>query len=143
VANYSNIPKSLKKETVQEFEVEDFAELLISKHHTVATLRSKVKTFGLSKEQEKKALNRVDFAEKRVDKPLSWSYTFLFILFPFGQLLTTKFKHLFWRSLDDSNLMNVKEKRRLGFKRQVDEYYIYSIVGIFTYITVFTIASLI
>jgi len=141
VANKTYITKDLKKETVLQFEVEDFAHFLISKHHTVATLRSKVKGFGLPLEQEKRILNRIDYAEQRVEKPLSWFETFLFILIPFGHVLTNKLIHSFGRTSKDSHSIHLKEERRLGFQRRVLEYYIYSIVGICTYATIIVIAS--
>lgn len=133
--------KRLTKETISTFEVEDFAHFLISKHHTVSTLRAKVKGFSLPSNQEKKILDRIDFAEKRVEKPLSWGETFLLIVIPFGYILTSKMGSMIIGSQEDSDLFDLEKEKRLGFKRRVAEFYIYSIVGICTYVAVISIAS--
>ncbi|MEQ6124248.1 hypothetical protein AAON49_08620 [Pseudotenacibaculum sp. MALMAid0570] len=118
--------KELLESTVLQFEIEDFAHLMIDKRYDFSSLKKKVCDLPLSNDNRKIVLQRIDFANKRINKPLSWSETILFILLPFGR----------FNRYVKSTFINTEEELRLGFKRRVDEFVIYSIVGIVMYVLV-------
>lgn len=132
--------KRLEKENALEFEVEDLAHLIISKQYDLNSLKSHISRLDLSSEEKNRLLMRTDWAYDRIHRPLDITETIFLILIPFGHLNTWRLKYLFKiRPLEDSDILNVKEQRRLGFKRKVDEFYIYSIIGVLTYLAIILI----
>tara|TARA_R110001632_G_scaffold89433_5_gene192845 strand:+ start:6436 stop:6819 length:384 start_codon:yes stop_codon:yes gene_type:complete len=115
--------KTLEKENILQYEVENFVHLIVQKTETFQSLKNKVHHFSLTEEDNAKVIKRIEFANRRILKPLSNSKTFMFILFPFG--IVTK--------LAGNNLFDVEEQKRLGYYTRVKEFYIYSFVGVAFY----------
>jgi len=124
--------KKLEKETILNFEVEDFSHYLYQGKSTPQSLKNTIHNLDISEEGRIKVLKRVDYAEKRIKKPLSNSETFLYIIIPFGVV----FGH--W-AFSKTNFIDLQEEKRLGYYTRVKEFYLYSKVGLAFY---FIVASL-
>tara|TARA_R110002073_G_scaffold8207_5_gene45841 strand:- start:54638 stop:55024 length:387 start_codon:yes stop_codon:yes gene_type:complete len=116
--------KELDKETILDFEVEDFANYIYEKKIAIPSLKSKIHNFSLSKENQDKVLKRIKFSEQRLNKPLSTSEKILLLFFPFG-IVNRLYKNDFF---------NIKEEFDLGYKKRVNQFFRYSVISMLAYI---------
>jgi hypothetical protein len=118
--------KGLEKENILEFKVENFVYLMTKEEETFQSLKHKVHNLSLPEEDNAKVIKRIEYANARVLKPLSNSEIFLFIFIPFG--IVTR--------LARNRLFDMEKEIKLGYKTRIKEYYLYSKLGLATYLVI-------
>ena len=106
-----------------EYSIENFIHLIIEEHVKKEELVAKIRNINANKELISKTLQKVDFAYKRIDKPLENDVKFYLLIFPFG--IVNRF--------DSTGFFDTRENRRLGFVKKVKEFYMYSFIGVLLY----------
>jgi len=115
--------KKLTKETISEFEVEDFIQLLKLEKFDVAIVKRKIDCLSLVEEEKSKTLQRLSYAVDRLNRSLSLQEIVIFILFPLGQIIR----------FQKTTLFNVKKERELGYLNRVKQFYLVSFIGYLLY----------
>lgn len=119
-----------KKEALANYTVADFARLMIQ-GVGFTKLEKEIYDFQYDVNTSKNLLQRLNFAKERVEKSLELDEIFLFIFFPFGMI----------HRLSEQEFFDPSMEMKLGFKRKVNQYYLYSCIGLATYFTAAILVS--
>ena len=122
----------LTKDTIHEFEVEDYVYLMVEEKMSADILRGKIHNFSLEESNQKRALQRLQFAKERIDKSLTVEELVVYFFFPFGNS----------KKFSSNASFDVKEQKRLGFVNRVKQYNLISMIGVVMYLVVFMFISL-
>ena len=113
---------SKEKNNIENYAVEDLAKLIIEKSETLVSLDKKIKSSQFSRENIQKLLKKVQLVESRLNKNLSFNKIIWCILIPSRKILG-----LF-------NVFNPHNELKKGFRRKVNQFYIFSILGSLFYL---------
>ena len=113
-----------------EYKIENFIHLIVQEKIKKEDLVLKIKNIDTKEELISKALQKVDFAYKRINEPLENDIKYLLIIFPFG--IVNRF--------NQNGFFDVEENRRLGFVEKIKEYKKYSFIGLILYAIIIILA---
>ncbi len=119
-------PLNLKGRRVYElnsFEVEDIAKLILEEKLDRDYFVQKTKAYYPDDSISDSIVQKIDFAFQRIAKPLSVEEKITFIIVPFGIV----------NRLYKNELFNAHKERQMGFKKRVDDYYLFSLIGFVMY----------
>ena len=120
-------PLYLKSRRVYElssFEVEDIAKLILEEKLDRDYFVEKIKAYYPDNSISNPIEQKIDFAFRRIGKPLSFEEKITFVIVPFGIV----------NRLYKNELFNVQKERQMGFKKRVDDYYLFSLIGLLLYL---------
>jgi len=117
-------PEEKKIEDLASFSVEDFAHLIWKKKIKQSFLVDRLDSSRMEKKTIDSCRQKIEFAYQRLSKPLELQEKLLLMVFPFGTV----------NRLYENNFFDVNEEKRLGFKKRVEDYSIYSLTGLVIYI---------
>lgn len=109
--------------------VEEFTQLIINKETTFVVLKREINSGSFSKEKVPVLSKRLEVANERIHKNLKLNEILFYILIPSRKLHGFSKKYYF-----DTDKV-IKE----GYKRKVNQYYGFSILGHFLYINSFNL----
>jgi len=117
----------LKKEdiTFENYSVEDFAQLILIKEESVISLYKKIKSSSFNKENIQRLLKNIKILEVRLNENLNIKKIILCILVP-----SRKIFGLF-------NVFDPHNELKKGYKKKVNQYYLFSILGNLLYLLIF------
>lgn len=118
------------KDEYLKYTVENFILLITQKNLQKDKLIVSIKKIDADEELILKALQKIDFAYKRISTPLEKDIKYLLLIFPFG--VVNKF--------NPKGFFSVEENKRLGFVKKVKEYIMYSFIGLTLYAIFITLA---
>lgn len=121
------------KVTIENFTVEDFSHLMIEKNVAYILLKEEVKSLQFDKITESSVLNKLTEATKRLHEGLEFNEILFYTLIPSRKLHGFSKKYYF----------DTEEQLRLGFKCKVNQYYMFSILGVFMYLLIVIVPCLI
>ncbi len=107
-----------------EYTIENFIHIIVQENLKKEELVARIRNTDTNEELCNKTLQKVDFAYKRIEKPLENNIKILSFIFPFSIIDGHK------------SFFNVEENRKLGFVRKIKEYHKYSFIGLIIYVTI-------
>ena len=103
--------------------VDDIAKLILEENLDENYFVQKARDFYPDRSISDSIVQRINFAYNRISKPLDLEEKILFLIFPFGVV----------NRLYENDFFDTQKELSLGFKRRVDEYYLFSLIGIVIY----------
>lgn len=113
---------------IKKYSVEDIVKLIIDKKETIDSLYKKVDTSQFNKESKESVVKKIQIVENRLCENLSFMKIIFCVFLPSRMILG-----LF-------NVFNPHNELKKGFKRKVNQFYLFSILGSLLYL--FIIISL-
>lgn len=106
-----------------DFEVEDFVNYIIDRNLKKNDFERLLESH-LTDDVLEKQFAKMEFAYNRISKGLDINEIFTLIIVPFGRV----------HRMYENQLFDVVEERKNGFVKRVNQYYIFSFIGILFYI---------
>lgn len=109
---------------LSSFEVEDIARLILEEKLDREYFVNKTKAHYPDDSISDSVVQKIDFAFQRISKPLSLEEKITFMVVPFGVV----------HRLYKNDLFNARKERQMGFKKRVNDYYLFSMIGFTLYL---------
>lgn len=122
---------SILKENLESTTIEHFAHLIIEGKATFISLKEEIKVSQLSKDKKQILLKRLSFAQERIHKSLALNEILFYTIIPLGIV----------HALSKQFFFDPHEEKELGFNRKVNQYYAFSILGMFLYLLIIVVCS--
>jgi len=120
--------KTLTKDNILSFEIEDFARIIHNKDFTKSDLELKVKEMKLSANILEAVLNKISLANKKIKVSISARDKVLALFFPFGLIINL---------LPNYNYFDqINKDLNSGFGRKASQRFKFSVFGAVLYIII-------
>jgi len=106
-----------------DFEVEDFVDYIIDRNLKKNDFERLLESH-LTDDVLEKQFAKMEFAYNRISRGLNINEIFTLIIVPFGRV----------HRMYENQLFDVVEERKNGFVKRVNQYYLFSFIGILFYI---------
>ena len=109
---------------LKKYTIEELIEYISSNNYEEEFIAKKITKSIIVLSEQEELLNKIAIAYKRINEPLELELVLFYLFFPFG----------FVNSFSDRSDENIERFKRFLFLRKIKEYYVYSIIGLVTYI---------
>ncbi|TXN36133.1 hypothetical protein FVB32_16375 [Flagellimonas hymeniacidonis] len=111
---------------LNSFEVEEIAKLILEEKLDRDYFVQKTRAFYPDILISDPLVQKIDFAFNRITKPLSIEEKITFIIIPFGIV----------HRLYKNELFDSYEEQQMGFKKRINDYYLFSLIGLVMYLAI-------
>ncbi len=122
---------SILKENIESTTIEHFAHLIIEGKATFVSLKEEIRASQLSEDKSRILLKRLSFANERIHKSLALNEILFYTIIPL-RIVHALSKHFYF---------DPHKEKELGFNRKVNQYYAFSILGVFLYLLIIVVCS--
>lgn len=109
---------------LSSFEVDDIAKLILEEKLDRDYFVQKTRAHYPDNSISDSIVQKIGFAFQRISKPLSLEEKITFMVVPFGVV----------HRLYKNDLFNAHKERQMGFKKRVNDYYLFSMIGFTLYL---------
>ena len=119
--------KKLTQDNISDFQVENYVHLLIKEKNSLESVKRQINGLFVDESEKQKALQRLQFAVERIDKPLTAEEVIIFLFIPFFGYI---------KRFSKPTIFNLDEERKLGYVNRVKQFFLISTIGLILYMLI-------